>query len=42
MLSEDSMFDVDESTYESNSLGEDPITSNEPNEDEVEHEQLIR
>jgi hypothetical protein len=38
MLSGDSMFDVDESTNESNSSGEHPIVSYEPDEDEVEHE----
>ncbi len=32
------MSNVDESADESNSLGEDPTTLNEPNEDEVEHE----
>jgi hypothetical protein len=38
MLSKNLMSDVDESVNESNWSGEDPTTSNEPNEDEVEHE----
>jgi hypothetical protein len=38
MLSKDSMSNVDESVYENNSLGEDPIMSNEPEVDEVEHD----
>jgi hypothetical protein len=40
MLFEDSMFEVDESANESDSLGEDYITSNELDEDEVEHDPL--
>ncbi len=32
------MFDVDESVNKSNSSYEDPIMSNEPNEDEVKHD----
>jgi hypothetical protein len=38
MLSENSMFDDDESANESDSLGEDPIASNELNEDEVKYD----
>jgi hypothetical protein len=38
MLFEDLMFNVDESANESDSLGENPITSNELDEDEVEHD----
>jgi hypothetical protein len=38
MLFEDSISDVDdESEIENNSLGENPIMSNEPDEDEVKH-----
>jgi hypothetical protein len=33
-----SMFDVDENADASDSLGKDPIVSNEPNENEVEHD----
>jgi hypothetical protein len=38
MLSENSMFNVDESANESDSLGEDPIASNELNKDEVKYD----
>jgi hypothetical protein len=38
MLFENSMSKVDESANESDSSGEDAITSNEPDEDEVEHD----
>jgi hypothetical protein len=38
MLSEDSMFDVDESVDESDSSDNDPIVLDESNEDEVEHD----
>ncbi len=38
MLFEDLMSDVDESVYESDSSGKDPIALNELNEDEVEHD----
>jgi hypothetical protein len=38
MLFEDSMSDVDESVDESKSLNEDPITSNEFNGDDIEHD----
>jgi len=32
------MFDVDENVNKSNSSNKNPITSNEPNEDEVGHD----
>jgi hypothetical protein len=38
MLFKDSMFDVDENVDKSESLGEDPIVSNELDEDEVKHD----
>jgi hypothetical protein len=38
MLFKDSMFNVDESANENESLNENPITLNEPDEDEVEHD----
>jgi hypothetical protein len=38
MLFEDSMFEVDESANENDSSGKDSITSNGPDEDEVEHD----
>jgi hypothetical protein len=38
MLSKYSMSDVDESANESNSLNEDPIISNELDENEVKHD----
>jgi len=38
MLSEDSIFDVDESENERNSLDKDPTTSNELDENEVKHD----
>jgi hypothetical protein len=38
MLFEDLMSNVDESVNESESLGEDPIASNETNENEVKHD----
>jgi hypothetical protein len=38
MLSKDSMSNVDESANESDSLGEDPITLDELDEDEVKHD----
>jgi hypothetical protein len=38
MLSEDSIFDVDERENERNSLDKDPTTSNELDENEVEHD----
>jgi hypothetical protein len=38
MLFEDSMFDVDESANENDSLDKDPTTSNESNENDVEHD----
>ncbi len=38
MLSKDSMPNVNESVNENNSLGENPITSDELNEDEVKHD----
>jgi hypothetical protein len=37
VLFKDSMFDVDENVNVSDSSGQDPIVSNEPNENEVEH-----
>jgi hypothetical protein len=37
MLSKDLMSNVDENAYESDSSGEDPIMSNEPEEDEIKH-----
>jgi hypothetical protein len=37
MLFKKPMSNVDENVNENNSSGKDPITSNEPNEDEVEH-----
>jgi len=39
-VSKDLMFDVDEGAYESNSSDKDPTMSNEPNEDEIEHDPL--
>ncbi len=38
MLSKDSMPNVNESVNENNSSGENPITSDELNEDEVKHD----
>jgi hypothetical protein len=38
MLFEDLMSDVDENVVESDPLDEDPITSNESDEDEVKHD----
>ncbi len=38
MLSKDSMFEIDESANENNSLGKDSKTSNESDEDEVKHD----
>jgi hypothetical protein len=38
MLSKDSMSNVDENVDENDSLGEDPIISNDMKDDEVEHD----
>ncbi len=38
MLFEDSMFDVNESVDESDSLDDNPIMLDESNEDEIEHD----
>jgi hypothetical protein len=38
MLSKYSIFNVDESANENDSSSEDPIVSDEPDEDEIEHE----
>jgi hypothetical protein len=38
MVSENSMFNVDESADENDSSNEDPITLDEPDEDEVQHD----
>jgi hypothetical protein len=37
-MSEDSMSNVDENVDESNSLDEDPTTSEEPDDDEIKHD----
>ncbi len=38
MLFKNSMFNVDESANKSESSGEDPIVSNEPNQVEIKHD----